>query len=371
MKRRLFWKILFAFWITFFAITQGLWLMFQLNRQDRPGPERFLSEEVGPTVVVAGADRIRIAGAEGFAELVRQMPVNQRGRITLEAGQAAPPVPTRRDGSTVEIGAVAPDGQMYRVSYNYGPDNPINRDPFNVPLELIVLGLVGGLLFSAVLAWYLTEPINRLRAGFDRLARGELDTRLGPSIGKRRDEIADLGHDFDLMAQRLQQLVMARDRLLHDVSHELRSPLARQQLAIGLARQNPERMEATLERIDREAQRLDSLVGELLALARVENGQEISDDYFDLADVIDSVADDARFEAQANSIGIMVQKGVPDEEQRPLLRGNAELVRRAMENIVRNALRFSSAGQQVMLHICFDDRQNVYLVDISDQGPGI
>ncbi|MCK2169513.1 histidine kinase dimerization/phospho-acceptor domain-containing protein, partial [Thalassospira xiamenensis] len=101
---------------------------------------------------------------------------------------------------------------------------------------------------------------------------GDLTWRLGEKIGRRRDEIADLARDFDVMAVRLQQLIEARDRLLNDVSHELRSPLARMQLAVGLARQKPERIEGSLDRIEKETIRLDELVGELLTLSRAESG---------------------------------------------------------------------------------------------------
>src|SRR5207249_6291638 len=146
-----------------------------------------------------------------------------------------------------------------------GPPPPI------APWEFIVIGIVTSLVFSALLAWYLTRPIRNLRWAFDAAAAGRLETRVSPLMGRRRDEIADLGRDFDRMAQQLQNLVSAQRRLLHDVSHELRSPLARLQAAIGLARQQPAKLDTSLERIEREAMRLDSMVGEVLALARLES----------------------------------------------------------------------------------------------------
>src|SRR5213078_5111372 len=111
-----------------------------------------------------------------------------------------------------------------------------------------------------------------LRWAFGEAAAGHLEARVSPRMGRRRDEIADLGRDFDRMAQQLQSLVSSQRRLLHDVSHELRSPLARLQAAIGLARQQPAKLDASLERIEREATRLDGMVGEVLALARLESG---------------------------------------------------------------------------------------------------
>lgn len=121
------------------------------------------------------------------------------------------------------------------------------------------------------LAWYLSRPLRHLREALLSVAQGNLATRVRPLMGRRRDEIVDLGADFDAMADRLQQLVEARQRLLHDISHELRSPLTRMQVAIGLLRQDPARTEAMVERIDAEAQRLDAMVGEVLTLARLED----------------------------------------------------------------------------------------------------
>lgn len=370
MKRRLFWKILFSFWFTFLCITQALWLVFEINRVERRPPEGVLAEEVAPVLLAAGTDTITRDGADGITALLARLPQEHRERLDItSAGRVLNTAQVSGDRA-VKAQATGPDGQVYQLSYRYNQDR--RRGIWlNAPPEFVVLGLVGGLLFSALLAWYLTEPIHRLRGGFDRLARGDLEVRLGSSMGRRRDEIADLGRDFDLMARRLEQLVSARDRLLHDVSHELRSPLARLQLAIGLARQNPERTEATLQRIEREAERLDILVGELLALARVENGQIVNDDYFDLAGVIESVAEDARFEATSSDIAIVLTEEIPPEDQRPLITGNAELMRRAVDNIVRNALRFSSAGQEIRLLVRYDAELRRYHVEIADQGPGV
>ncbi len=368
MKRRLFWKILLAFWFTFFAITQGMWLLFELTRDDRPPPERLLAQEVAPVVLAAAAEAVERHGLDGLDAMLARLPAEQRGRVVMEPAAAAE---TGGDGDRlISRDAAAPDGLVYRLSYRYAVGRLPMRLP-SPPAELIVLGVLGGLMFSAALAWYLTEPIRRLRAGFERLARGELDVRLAPSIGRRRDEIADLGRDFDLMAQRLQHLVAGRDRLLHDVSHELRSPLARLQLAIALARQGPERTDLTLERIEREAQRLEMLVGEVLALARAEHGQTSRDDYFDLAGIVASVAEDACFEAEASQVRIQLRSDMPDEDERPLMIGNAELVLRAMDNVIRNALRFSSPGQVIDVEVSYRARDNWYRVEISDQGPGV
>src|SRR5690606_24656195 len=130
--------------------------------------------------------------------------------------------------------------------------------------------------------------------------RGALDTRVAERMGRRNDELADLGRDFDRMAGQLQQLIGAQRRLLHDVSHELRTPLARLQAAIGVARQDPGRRDAMLDRIERETVRVDGLVGELLTLARLEPGSaDAATENVDLAALGASIGDDARFEARS------------------------------------------------------------------------
>ena len=307
MKSRLFWKILLGFWLTFVAIGQAVWLLFAVTRTQPPQPpDDWLAQRVAPLVLVASRAALAEGGPAGFESERNRLSVLDRWRVEIEPA-GVPPQP-RRDGLSAAVTAdgLAPDGRSYRLFYHYRPRPPVQPALLlNTPPEFLLLGGVGGLVFSALLAWYLVAPIQRLRRGFDQLARGNLQTRLGPSIRGRRDEIADLACDFDLMASRLEDLVSARDRLLHDVSHELRSPLSRLQLAIALARSNSSRLPTSLDRIEREAKRLDGMVNELLTLARVEDGLTESEEYFDLAGVVESVISDARFEARSEGVEIV------------------------------------------------------------------
>lgn len=200
------------------------------------------------------------------------------------------------------------DGQNYRISYDIDGLRDVNqrgeggesrREILNIPIPMIWMGVLGGLFFSTLLAWNLTRPMRQLRAGFERVAQGDLSVRLLPVMRQRHDELTEVARDFDSMAERLEELVSAREQLLHDVSHELRSPLARLQLAIGLARQNPDNVENSLQRIEHESERLDKMIGELLALSRAENHNIAEDDeYFDLRELVTVVVNDARYEAQ-------------------------------------------------------------------------
>jgi two-component system OmpR family sensor kinase len=260
-----------------------------------------------------------------------------------------------------------PDGTSYRVSYY--PQAERRGGLFGIPPEVLLSVVVGGLVFSAILAWYLTQPIRRMQSGFERLALGDFTTRLGPAMGRRRDEIASLAHDFDTMAVRLAELVGARDRLLADVSHELRTPLARLNLAIGLARQDPAKLATSLDRISGEAAKLDEMVGELLTLAKLESNRSQGEDYFNFAEIVKRVVEDARYEASAKNVEVKLSIDPADENFEWIALGSGRLVSRAVENIVRNALRYSPEGGQVTARL---RRQNGrFDLAVIDDGPGI
>lgn len=266
-----------------------------------------------------------------------------------------------------------PKGQGYRLRYDVeglmSEYRPKHREHMlNIPTPLLWIGGLGGLLFSAVLAWNLTRPMLQMRRAFGRVAQGDLSVRLFSSMGKRHDELSDVARDFDSMAERLQVLVKAREELLHDVSHELRSPLARLQLAIGLARQNPLNVETSLQRIEHEAGRLDKMIGELLALSRAENSNMPDEEYFDLFGLVEAVVNDARYEAQLPGVEIALKAdaGVQSDFT---VKGNAELMRRAIDNVVRNALRFSARGQTVTVSLT--QAEQWLNIDVEDQGPGV
>ncbi|MSE14497.1 two-component sensor histidine kinase, partial [Pantoea agglomerans] len=182
----------------------------------------------------------------------------------------------------------------------------------------------------------------------------------------RHDEISNVAEAFDAMVERLDTLVRAREELLHDISHELRSPLARLQLATGLARQTPESVNSSLDRIDEEARRLDKMIGELLTLSRAEHESIPDEQYFDLTGLLQAVITDVRYEAQIPGVQVELQV---DERADYTVRGNAELIRRGAENVLRNALRFSQPGQRIDVHLRTE--QQWLVIQVRDQGPGV
>lgn len=239
--------------------------------------------------------------------------------------------------------------------------------PFLPPPEPLIGGVVVSLLSAALLARYFSRPIRSLRAAFAAVADGKLQTRVGAGMGRRKDELADLGGDFDRMADRLEALIGAQRRLMHDISHELRSPLARLQAAAGLLRQQPGRADELIARIERDTGRMDGLVGELLTLARLESGMAGAlCETVDLVDLAATVADDAAFEAEG--AGCRVEIATPAACR---VRGNGELLRRALDNIVRNALRHSPAGGCVEIDVRELPAMGEIRLCVSDRGPGI
>jgi two-component system sensor histidine kinase CpxA len=244
--------------------------------------------------------------------------------------------------------------------------------PWRAPLPGLIIFLLSSGLVCYFLAWYMTKPVTRLRAATQRLASGDLTARAGDPGSKRRDEIAGLVRDFDSMAARLETLVNAQSRLLNDISHELRSPLARLNVALGLARQRsgPE-TETMLERIELEAGRLNELIGRLLTLARLEDGeQRVAASPVLLDEVVLNVAEDAEFEAQARHCHVRTE--IPAGSW--AVRGDASLLHSAIENVVRNAIRYTREDTAVEIHLEKSENSAAggeAVVRVTDCGSGV
>lgn len=366
MKRVLFWKIFLGFGVTFIFIVDGLWLLFNVVHPQPSETTRALAKiSVGAAVAM-----IRHGGEPQLREMLKEWPLDERGRLTVAPWDRASAEQRDINSGAVTARARDPKGRVYEVTYTVRRHLGYGRGPFDIPPEIVMLAMVGGLIFSGVLAWHLTDPIQRISKGFNRLANADFSARLGATMRHRKDELAELTREFDRLAERLQELVASRDKLIADVSHELRTPLTRLQLAIALARQDPSKLESSLARVSREARNLDDLVGELLILSRLESGTRVSCEYFDMAEVLRSVVEDARFEASPREVDV-TWRAIPAQDSRDwVVAGSGRLVHRAVENVVRNAIRFSRRGQQVMLEL--DGREPGELrLTVTDSGPGV
>jgi two-component system OmpR family sensor kinase len=243
---------------------------------------------------------------------------------------------------------------------------PMRGNPL---MQLIpeLAAILASLIFAALLAWYFAKPIRGLRSAFKTAASGNLNARVGTLMGRRRDELADLGKDFDGMASQLNALMDGQRRLLHDVSHELRSPLARMQLAIGLAKQQPDKTDASLERIERESIRMDRLIDELLTLSRLEAGvMNANVEHIPMGELLSEIANDARFEAATKDCHVELVGN-----SQISVYGNHEMLHRAIDNVVRNAVKHTAAGSTVTIVSNIDKQRGMLHLSIQDQGPGV
>jgi signal transduction histidine kinase len=235
------------------------------------------------------------------------------------------------------------------------------------PPPMLVAAVLVSLASAAWLSWYFSRPIRSLNAAFDALADGNLDTRVGSAMGSRRDELADLGQAFDRSAVKLQALVETQRRLLHDVSHELRSPLARLQACADLMVQQPHRSAELVMRVERETARMDTLVGELLTLARLDSGaQQLRNEVVDLGDLLRTLCADAQLELESKqcTLELNVQSAVT-------LQGDFELLYRALDNILRNAIRYAPGGSSIAVGLRKHTNLPQATLTIADRGPGL
>jgi len=382
---RLFWKIFLAFLCTLVVAVVGTGTAVWLQRHAGQGGER--QPAIGPPHLMftdMAASTLRHGGVDALRQWMsdasrnRPVPllavdsagVDLIGRSVPEAALARARELTSSKGETRGARLVtAPTGEQYLLFVPSGaePRRPPPGLPPPSPWILVLMGAIASVAVSAVLAWYLARPIRNLRWAFNAAASGRLDTRVTPLMGRRRDEIADLGGDFDRMANQLQQLMSAQRRLLHDVSHELRSPLARLQAAVGLVRQDPAKLEASLDRIEKESARLDEMLGEVLTLAQLESGSlRIDAETVDVADLVAGVVEDARFEAKAAKKNVAFHR-----DGNASVRGRADLLHRAVENVVRNAVKYAPEGTTVDISLRTQNDPSSVCISVADTGPGI
>ena len=240
---------------------------------------------------------------------------------------------------------------------------------FALTRSLLPVLLVGG-VFCYWLARYLSTPLEELRGVAQELSDGKLTARVNDKLLERHDEIGHLGRDFNVMAGRVESLIEAQRRLLGDISHELRSPLARQGVALAIARRRAgAEADSALDRIEREGERLNEMIGQLLALSRLESGTDgLKNVRIDLSGLIHEVVDDADFEARSRERSVRVVQDEPAE-----VFGVPELIRSAVENVVRNAVRHTEKGTEVNVSLVTESVNGERLATISvcDHGKGV
>jgi signal transduction histidine kinase len=354
---RLFWKLFLAFWLATtltFLVGLGI-LMFTSFGPGDPEVRAMLASEIRMV-----EQHGETAGAQ-LLDVWRLQPAQEVGLFDDNGKLLA-----GTDISRVqyEQQLVSKEGNRLWLRSSVAASNELEQRPFGYTPLLI--GTFMSALFSWLLTWYLLRPLEHLSRAMSCLAKGQFETRIKPLMGKRRDEIVDLASDCDTMADQLKVLVESQQQLLHDISHELRSPLTRMHAAIGLLQQNPSRHEM-LGRIERESERIDTLIEELLTLARVQaKPDSVEREQLDIVELLTAITDDAQFEASAKHCRVTFRT-----QQTFVSRVSGEMLYRAFENVIRNAVRYAPVGTEVLVSAEVDPAGNSLTVKIIDQGPGV
>jgi two-component system sensor histidine kinase CpxA len=293
-------------------------------------------------------------------------------------------LPDRVDGRVIDnlslwlIPVTSANGTRYEYFWLQSPTNkaPSQRhwDYLHFAFPQLPVAITVGGVTTFVLVLLFTRPLGRMRKAARALAQGDLTARVEQSLSaasqSNSDEFQGLVHDFNHMAERLESLVDAQKLLLRDVSHELRSPLARLSVALELASDdtNPE-LTAHLNRIKREAGKLNQLIGQLLTLSSLEARENTSAfQPVSLNQLCRQLLPDAEYEAQQHNCNVILI-----EENQCTLRGNPDLLYRAIENVIRNAIRYTAPKTEVRIRIAATvvDTRHYASIEVTDQGPGI
>ena len=307
---------------------------------------------------------IFIIDPQGFDLLKREVPARALQRIRrFSPNPRYPPKGVRMARPAAQL--VGPDSEIYTVLTLARRPQPfgILQLP-GVPLTVFLVALLVSGFACWLLARYLSRPLRQLQTATQEVAHGQLAVRPGREIGHRRDEIGKLARDFDRMATALQESAATQKRMLRDISHELRSPLARMQVALELARRKTPDATGELDRIAREADRLNSLIGQILGLVRLESGsrppnmQEI-----DLCELVNQVVADTRLEADARGVEIETVRSAGIA-----VMADPELLASALENVLRNAVVYTAPQSRVEVGVTGNGTAEV---EIADRGHGV
>ncbi|HEY2961289.1 MAG TPA: ATP-binding protein [Pyrinomonadaceae bacterium] len=388
--RSLYLKIFVWFWLAMIIINVALFAIFALTRPTPAGRSWRDLTQVGPNAQKAA----EIYEQSGPAALTAAFQATEKATGVSatffdESGREL-------SGREVPAGAnelIAKATESREIEFNFAGRNTlvarpvvsskgqrymyvahIPRPPFQPGLQalgyrLLVVLVIGG-IFCYWLARYLTTPLLKLRTTTNELAEGNLGARVADKLTKRRDEVGQLGRDYNVMAERLESLVKAQQRLLGDISHELRSPLARLGVALGLARQRSGAgANGALDRIERESDNLNEMISQLLTLTRLESGTDgRKRTNVDLAALVRDVAEDADYEARSVNRSVQVVS-----TEKCSISGVEELLRSAVENVVRNAVRFTPEGTAVEVALKRQNggSDNFAVISVRDRGKGV
>jgi two-component system sensor histidine kinase CpxA len=384
--RTLFWKIFLSFWAVVVVSIVGSFFV----RPEVPLPA--WQHLVSDAFAIQGQNLVQVYERGGEPELGRFMQSLRRGSydqiFLLDAGgndlAGQEVTPRVRNLSK----RVATDGKMEfaRVGNDtllaervvsttdtrYVAICTFSHAP-GLPGWPLLRGLAVAMAISGIvcfwLARYLSAPIVRLRNAAQEVAGGNLAARAGKRLSNRHDEIAELVRDFDRMAAQIEKLIGAQKRLISDVSHEFRSPLTRINLAAELIRNvNSSAVKTAVARIEQETERLNGMISNLLTLSKIDAGESLADKMIDVAEMLRKIVADTDFEARDHNCRVALH-GAQD----CITIGSYDLLRSAVENVIRNAIRYTAQQTEVEVRLRFDTSgaASEGTISVRDHGPGV
>ena len=373
----LFWKLFLTMWLSIVGFSAAIgWLNDTLARKQWAEQPQESFERGLYRISQRARQALVDEGRRGLRDELLNIPRMTRSHIYIVDGdenevlgrdQAFEALVEQGAGMDSETVADS-GGEVYTVyTVNRTPPRPILAPgPEGTALRLAAAALISALI-SFFLARSLATPLDHMRRASREIAAGELSTRVGRKIN-RKDEIGQLAADFDEMAERLQAMQTANQRLLQDVSHELRSPLARLSVALEIARKKGAgHIESEIDRIGLESERLETLVNDVLGLLR-ESSETVRklDEDMDLAGLLSDLVEVVNYEVPEGKPGIAWQPDGP-----VAFRGDREMIWRAAENLLRNALRHTDPDRGVELGLRAARRKSRIVLSVRDFGPGV
>lgn len=389
--RSLYWKIFISFWLaTILIIFTTAWVIGQIaQKSSQPAREEMFMDSYANAAVATYESGQQSALLKWLDQigLSRHMSIYLLSSTGEIIGAQKAPLAVKKISENlikdelpsegifksgkliVSHEILSTSGKFYRLAaVSEKPISYFVQIPWaGLSIRLILATFISGLI-CYLLSLYLTQPLRSLGLAAKSIAKGKLNTRVGHFRGHSKDEIAELSSEFDRMAEQLEALVNSKERLLQDISHELRSPLARLNIAIELGRMKTKNLADTeFSRMETESSRLNMLIGEILDFARLDKSTtELDLNTTNMPDLLHAIINDANFEFGKESIRLYAGTIEPCE-----LVIDDRLIHRAIENIVRNALHYTPEDQKVLISLQYDESKEHVYIDIKDKGPGV
>jgi two-component system sensor histidine kinase CpxA len=386
--RKLYLKIVAAIWAVMLVTTVGVAVAVNVALDDRPRLHQFRPAVFLSDVTERAASATKGTGRDGLVQwfeehVERRSPalalLDEEGKVL--AGKLEPN--SREAGEAVTETVFMHDGERYRIVHEPLAQRLLAQrpgpslGPMGLVLSLrslsfwllLLLAVPLSVILSVTIARYLMQPLRAIEQAGRRLSEGDLSARVGSALGDRGDEIADFAAAFDRMAARIESLVRTHKDLLRDVSHELRSPLARAHAALSLARQRTGgAVDHELDRLEREIERLDTMIGKLLMFSRLDSGErETAREPVDLGELLDEVVEVCRIEAERDGKEIRLRL-----DDTATVTGDPALLASCFENVIRNALRHAPPGTAVEIALSREASAPGFCsVRFGDRGPGV